>query len=1311
MKTPKPLSFTVALLLFFTPILAQTYQNLPLQDWVTYQGSQYLFNKSASITNSNQDVFVAGSTINIGGDYDIFVVKYDKNGVELWNDQVNGSVSGDDFATAIILDGSGNVVVTGAIENGANEDYDLWIRKYSSTGSILWTDEYDGAGGSYDGGTCIDVDPSGNIYVGGATFTTTGTIDLLTRKYNSNGVVQWTSTWDHIGLYDGAVKIRYSASGISVGGGAQISLNTWRYAVLKFNLGTGTLISSHISTGGTASIDQIRDLTIDDLNNSYIVGGIEVAGQGYDIKLVKLNTNLNVLWEKTINGADSLDDMGESLFVDGSGNVYLTGYITTSAQDKDIITRKYNSSGVLLWSQQYNGDDSALDAGKAIEVNTQGDVFVAATSRIGATNDLLLIKYNSSGVQQWNVDFNGIANKDEDALDLAIDPQGNIILTGSSEHYVSSRFVTVRYKETDVVSPPDEESFSLFKTFRENLGQVQKSNGTNASEVLFTCPSTSPATFVLKDRVSFVMARLDSASTDSIHRVDILFNKSNTDQKFLAVDKTTYYENYYNSSIFNSAREKIRTFGGLYSSEVYSKIDLRLTHNEVGSKFYLICRPGFALSDLKFEVQGHDAVVVSAGDLVISTSLGDLTFVQGEAYELDGSGTRIDLAWQPTYTVAGNVVNLSTGSFNPSNILVLELDQGPATAGGGGSASGNMSWSTYLGNSLSDHGYEFDVNSFGQLFCAGAIEELTFPQFEGEDFDFSNNFGSYDSFVVRMNPLGTPDWAAYFGSSFDDHGDEVVADDLGNCFLAGHYSPNFGTNNLPVENGFQTTNGGGGGFDAFILKLDLNGMLSWASYYGGNGSDLIHDMQVIPEVESIVIVGGTQSSSGLPLQDTDGYFRDVSAMAVDGIIDGFIAQVSSGGTLEWSTYFGSYYPEGYTEIGGAAVDANSPGRLVITGNTLGETGPTLLSPQVDYVAGFPIVDPGNNAYIQDSFNGGFDAFIAEFDLTTHELIWSTLFGGSGDESYDGHGEIASLTIDGRVHDAITGTVTSSSGFDFETPSTNAYHQTHAVSGDTDVFIASFYERNLEWSTFIGGDTYEIPQGIAYSANRELFLVGKTETTSVSSAFDYCNVPNVGEFALCNSGGVLYFDVDANDPDMQKGFILGFNAGHQLAWSTFFGGTERDGIEGLALDRDNDALYISGFTRSSQNASFPLEQWLPQSHFDGIHEGPQDAFIARFAIDDIMVSVDELNDEDNVNHQIYAMPNPSNGWFTIGGLTTTSHYYLQVFSSEGKLILAENVQASGSEYHQMDLRQLPSGLYLIHLIDGEHIQALKVTLAK
>jgi hypothetical protein len=1305
--------FTITItmsILLTTHVGAQTFQNIPLKKWVTYQGSQYLFNHSASATDALNNVCVAGATISGTGDYNIYVVKYDSNGIELWADEENGLISGDDFATDIVIDSNGDVIVTGAVENSTSGDYDLWVRKYSSGGSILWTDIYDGQAGSYDAGTCLTIDPSNNIYVGGGTFTVAGTIDFFTRKYTSTGAMQWTSTWDQMGFYDGVVKIRYSSTGISVAGGSQVSADTWRYAVLRYNSNTGVLASTYVSAGGTATIDQIKDLVIDDQNNSYILGGVEEVGEGYNIKLVKLNTNLSVLWEKTINGNDNLDDMGEAIAIDVSGDVYITGYTTSISTVQDVVTNKYNSAGVLQWSQTYNGSDSGLDKGKAIEINSNGDVYVGATSFIGTTNDLLTLKYNSAGVLKWKTDFNGLANKNEEAINLALDEDENIILTGSSEHVATTRYVTVHYNETNVVTPPDEESYSLFKTFRENSGQIQKSNGSAASEVLFSCPSSSPATFVLKDRISFVMASLDTAETDSIHRVDILFNKSNSDQKFMAVDRTEFYENYYNSTIHNFTREKVRTYGALYSPEVSNNIDVRLSHNENGSKIYLICKPGFSTANLKFETQGHDGLAVIGSDLIISTSLGSFKFVQGEAYEIDNSGTRVDLAWQPTFSVAGNEVSLGVGSFSGSNTLVLELDQGNSTNGGGG-ANGNLNWSTYLGNSESEAGIEFDIDGFGNLFCAGTVQILTFPEFEGQIAELVENLGGFDSFVVKLLPNGQPSWGAYYGTEFSDFGDEVVADDFGNAYLAGNYTAIFGTNELPLIDAFQTTSGGGSGTDAFILKLDFFGFPVWASYFGGNSTDIIHDLQIIPGTQRLVIVGGSQSSMGIPLEDSQGYFRDVTLNGTGGILDGFIAEISAEGNLNWSTYFGSYSNGGYTEIGGASIDITDPNRLVITGNVQGIASSVLTSPQDDFVAGFPLVDPGNNAYIDDNIEGAFDAFISEFDLTTHELIWSTVFGGNGSESELGHGEIGTLSIEGRYYDAITGTISSSSGFDFESPGQQAFQQTSPVIDDVDIFIAVFYDRSLEWSSLLGSGYYEIPQGIAYNDNRDLFLVGKTKSELVSDPLYYCDVPGTDEFVLCNAGGGQYFDIVPSTTDNQKGFITAFNSGYQLGWSTLFGGTDVDGIEGLEIDRENDFLYICGFTKSPQDASFPLQQWLSTSYFDEIHDGSQDAFMARFAIDDILVSVDENMSNTAETLSIFATPNPTNGHLQIIGLPVAFRGVIELFNSEGRLVWSDSPLSSLNSPLTIDLGGLTPGVYVLRVLGDSIQESLRIVILK
>lgn len=1300
------LSLLVVSICWLFSVSAQTFQNLPLQDWVTYQGAQYMFQEAASTTDPLRNVYVIGSTVNGLGNYDILVVKYDRNGVELWNDQIDGSYGGDDFAADLVIDGSGDLIVTGAVENGPAENYDLWIRKYGSNGTVLWTDEYDGTAGSYDGGTCITTDAFGNVYVGGGTSTTSGTIDFLTRKYNSNGVVQWTSTWDYSGLYDAGLNIRASGGVVSIVGGVQVNFNTWRFAVLGYNANSGALTSSHISTGGTSTIDQVRDFAVDDQNNSYVIGGVEVPGQGYDIKLVKLNTNLIVQWEKTINGSDNLDDMGEALHVDNSGNVFISGYLSTTTNDKDVVVRKYNSAGVLQWEAEYNGHASGKDEGKAIEVNAAGEVYVGATSFTGHSDDLLLLKYTNSGSLEWETGFNGIANKHDAALDLALDDDENIIITGSSEHLLSTRFVTIRYIEREVITPPDEEDFHALKVFRENLGQLRKSDGTSASEIVFNSPATSPATFVAHDRISYVLSSLDTAQNDTLHRVDFSFNKLNRDQKFYGVDKQGYYESFYHSSIHNKSREMVRTFGALYKPEVYPNIDLRLAHNEVGSKIYFICKSGFASTSLKFEMAGHDSVYVAGGDLVISTSLGDFAFVQGEAYELTSAGTRIDLGWQSSFNVVGNEVSLGLGTFNTANVLVIEIDQGNGQ-GGGGSSNGNQQWSTFLGTSNPDRASQFDVAPNGELYCAGSVFQGFFPEFIGFGTDEVNGFGSYDAYIIKMGPQGEPEWGFYYGSGLPDYGNEVVADAQGNSYLAGSYDSAFGTNSLPLtENGFQPVSGGG--IDGFVVKVNAGGMLDWASYFGGTGTEHIHDMQLVPPAQGVVIVGTTLSLSGLPLEDSGGYFRDVTANGSVGQgLDGFITQINADGGLEWSTHFGAYSDGGYTEIGGAAIADESPSRLVITGNTQGSAGPIQSSPQSDYTAGFPICDPGNGAYIQNS-SSSFDAFIAEFDLGSHELIWSTLFGGGGDESFGAHGEVTTMTFQGNNYDAISGTVTSTTGFDFETPFSNSYFQNSPV-GETDVFVASFKNRDLHWSTFVGGDDLEVPYGMGYDRDLNLFVVGKTDATVVSSPIDYCLVPNAGEFALCDGGGDLYIDDDAITGNGGKGFILTFNSQYQLVWSTLYGGSQDDRINGLGIDALGGALYVCGSATSSFDNGFPLNPWLfPISHFDPQIGGRVDAFMARFAINTI-VSTEDLEAFGGLRSLFSAHPNPATEQITIVGVPQGT-LQVEVYSTEGKRLHTGEWQAGLSSY-RINTSLYPPGMYLVQLTNDHFRETLKISVVK
>jgi len=161
-------------------------------------------------------------------------VKYNASGVQQWVARYDGPGSSDDGATAIAVDGSGNVYVTG-ISYGSGTSYDYATVKYNASGVQQWVARYDGPGSYDDGATAVAVDGSGNVYVTGESFGSGTFFDYATVKYNASGVQQWVARYDGPGSSDdGAAAIAVDGSGnVYVTGTARFA-DGYRYTTIKY---------------------------------------------------------------------------------------------------------------------------------------------------------------------------------------------------------------------------------------------------------------------------------------------------------------------------------------------------------------------------------------------------------------------------------------------------------------------------------------------------------------------------------------------------------------------------------------------------------------------------------------------------------------------------------------------------------------------------------------------------------------------------------------------------------------------------------------------------------------------------------------------------------------------------------------------------------------------------------------------------------------------------------------------------------------------------------------------------------------------
>src|SRR4030066_183151 len=159
------------------------------------------------------NVYVTGYSWS-GSPFDYATIKYSSAGDTLWVRRYNGPGNDNDGAVALAVDGSGNVYVTGYSWSGTTFDYATI--KYSYDGDTLWVRSYNGPGNEYDEASALAVDDSGNVYVTGSSVGSDpyNYTDYATIKYSSSAAGQWVKRYNGAGNGgDGANALAVDDSG------------------------------------------------------------------------------------------------------------------------------------------------------------------------------------------------------------------------------------------------------------------------------------------------------------------------------------------------------------------------------------------------------------------------------------------------------------------------------------------------------------------------------------------------------------------------------------------------------------------------------------------------------------------------------------------------------------------------------------------------------------------------------------------------------------------------------------------------------------------------------------------------------------------------------------------------------------------------------------------------------------------------------------------------------------------------------------------------------------------------------------------
>lgn len=771
------------------------------QVWVNRYNGQgdYSDRFTAVMTDTSGNVYLAGSTVISGNNQDILLLKLDANGNTVWRNIYNAPASGVDAALAMTIDISGNIYITGYAKFNTSAT-DIVTIKYNSLGVIQWTASYGFTTDQYEQGNSVVVDSSGNVFVTGQSdpdSTTNASDDYVVLKYNASGVQQWAQRTNGTGNgIDRPSKIVLDPSGNPIVTGRSDNLLNYDYLTVKYNASTGVPLWS-VRYDRTHN-DWATDLVVNPLNGNIYVTG-RSRNVDYDYATVCYNASGVLQWATIYDNAIG-DNRATNIGIDSTGNLYVTGQsdVGTTSVNYDITTIKYNSLGAQQWLSTYSGSALNDDIPSAFYVSPAGNVFVTGQVDTDATtnvvNDYVTLKYNTTGALQWSKLYSASATSNDLPKGIIEDGSGNVIVTGSSEVIPQKNGVTVKYNSAGVSQ--------WVNTFNEQGDNTDKPNAMvmDATGNIFIAGNIEEYG---TDR-NFALQKISSTGTTSwVRTINGTSVGSSDSAQAVAVDNlgniyvAGYTHNKGTSSDYTIA--KYDTNGNQlwvtnydFNTETDRALSMVL---DASNNIYLTGR-----SD-------SDASNVISNDDILTMKYNSNGVLQW-ATRYNGAGNLIDTGRVVRVAASGNVY-VGGRTFNGSNydFIVLKYN-----------AIGAQLWANIYNGGSNDEGFFMEIDATENVYITGN----------------SDNAGltNTDIVTIKINSAGASQWTKRYDGTAggNDLADAIKLDAAGNIIVAG-----------TVDTDIQSTTVNN---DIALLKYDTNGNLVWANTYNGtaNGDDQAFDI-------------------------------------------------------------------------------------------------------------------------------------------------------------------------------------------------------------------------------------------------------------------------------------------------------------------------------------------------------------------------------------------------------------------------------------------------------------------------------------
>lgn len=383
---------------------------------------------------------------------------YSNAGVPLWTNRYDAPGNLSTAPSAIAVDCSGNVFVTGSTyvlpesPAGHPTDYSYVTLAYSGSGVPLWTNTYSVAG--EDHAMAVAVDKCGNVFVtGNSAESTNSHVNMTTIAYSGAGVPVWTNRYRGIGIggasYASSMAVDNQGNAFVVGG-SNDSDNHQQIALIAYS-NAGTPLWKNLYIGPTIYGDYASGVAVDSGGSVFVTGASHNTNGFSDYLTLAFSREGVPLWTNRYNTGNA--SVANAIAVDSGGNVFVTGQSWSAVGFPDYATVGYSGTGVPLWTNRYDGPVHRDDNATAVAVDGSGNVFVTGYSTGVTSNyDYVTIGYSSGGTPMWTNRYDGLGKGSDQAEAIAVDKNGNAFVTGNSWNGINFEFASIKY--SIVEAPP-----------------------------------------------------------------------------------------------------------------------------------------------------------------------------------------------------------------------------------------------------------------------------------------------------------------------------------------------------------------------------------------------------------------------------------------------------------------------------------------------------------------------------------------------------------------------------------------------------------------------------------------------------------------------------------------------------------------------------------------------------------------------------------------------------------------------------------------------------------------------------------------